>query len=170
MVQGEWARLIDYSRGTQGAAVGTKENPPFSIEFSPDGGRLAVWSDAGMGLRDAKTNAWLAEPNATQPFGGPYLAWSADGAFIASAGEGSVSVWDGRTGAFLGAAAAPDGAVAFTEDSKVLIAARDGSVRTWDPRPSAWVAAACRMAGRDLTEAEWRSYLPDRDYAPVCSS
>lgn len=57
----------------------------------------------------------------------------------------------------------------FDDQGKLPIADSRGTVRTWDLRPSAWIAAACRMAGRDLTEAEWRSYLPDREYDPVCS-
>lgn len=168
---GDWARSIDYSTGAVGAAIGEREDSPIAGEFSPDGQRLFLtWRDGRVGLLDVTTGSWLATPTATQPYGGMNLAWSADGAFIASSGAGKVAVWDGRTGAFVGASAAPDGSVGFTEDGKVVVAALDGTVRTWDPRPSAWVDAACRMAGRDLTEAEWRSYLPDRDYAPVCSS
>ena len=176
VVHGDWARTIDYSTGELGATIGTKEEPAVVGEFSRDGQRLVVvTTDGRIGLLDVTTNAWLAAPNATRPVGvdplnsAIHLAWSADGALIASSGGGKVTAWDGRTGALVGAAAAPDGSVAFTEDGKVLVAALDGTVRTWDPRASAWVAAACRMAGRDLTEAEWRSYLPDRDYAPVCS-
>jgi len=176
VVHGDWARTIDYSTGELGATIGTKEEPVVVAEFSRDGQRLVVvTTDGRIGLLDVTANSWLAEPNATRPLGvdplnnAIHLAWSADGALIASSGGGKVAAWDGRTGAFVGAVAAPEGAVAFTEDGEVLVAALDGTVRTWDPRPSAWVAAACRMAGRDLTEAEWRSYLPDRDYAPVCS-
>jgi WD40 repeat protein len=170
VAHGDWARIIDYSTGKLGSAIGTKEDPPQSEEFSPDGQRLAVaYGDGRLGIWDVRRGSWLAAPDATSPFGGWHLAWSADGAYVASSGAGKVAAWDGRTGAFLGAAAAPDGAVAFTEDGRILVAAADGTVRTWDPRPSAWVAAACRMAGRDLSEAEWRSYLPDRDYSPVCS-
>ncbi|WP_169312929.1 BTAD domain-containing putative transcriptional regulator [Intrasporangium calvum] len=171
VAHGEWAQTIDYSTGQLGAAIGAKDDPPSAGEFSPDGQRLFLsWLDGRIALLDVTTDSWLAAPSATQPYGGRYLAWSVDGSLIASSKEGGkVAVWDGRTGAFVGAVAAPEGAVAFTEDGEVLVASLDGTVRTWDPRPSAWVAAACRMAGRDLTEDEWRSYLPDRDYAPVCS-
>ena len=171
VIHGDGSRLVDYSTGKPGAVIGTTEDPPAAGEFSPDGQRLFLsWLDGRIGLLDVTTTSWLVAPNATQPHGGLYSAWSADGALVASSSPGDkVAVWDGRTGAFIGAVGAPEGAVAFTEDGKVLVAGLDGTVRTWDPRPEAWVAAACQMAGRDLTEAEWRSYLPDRDYDPVCS-
>jgi WD40 repeat protein len=170
VAHGDWARSVDYSTGTLGDSVGAKEDSPVAGEFSPDGQRLFLsWLDGRGGLMDMTADSWLVAPSAIQPYAGMYLTWSADGAFVASSGRGKVAVWDGRAGTFVGAAAAPDGAVWFSEDGKVVVAALDGTVRTWDPRPSAWVAAACRMAGRDLTEAEWRSFLPDRDYVPVCS-
>ncbi|MEV4172887.1 hypothetical protein [Nonomuraea sp. NPDC049709] len=30
------------------------------------------------------------------------------------------------------------------------------------------IAAVCARAGRGLTEAEWRRYLPGRTYEPAC--
>lgn len=171
VAHGTWARIIDYSTGKLGSSIGTNEEPPHAQEFSPDGQRLVVsWEDGRVGLLDVRANSWLAAPNAAHPHGGYLWAWSTDGGVVASSANGKVAAWDGRTGAFLDAVAAPDGAVGITEDGKVLVAAQDGTVRIWDPRPSSWVATACRMAGRDLTEEEWRSFLPDRDYAPVCSS
>ena len=32
-----------------------------------------------------------------------------------------------------------------------------------------WLGLACTVAGRDLTQAEWDRYLPDRPYRPVCA-
>ena len=45
----------------------------------------------------------------------------------------------------------------------------DGSVVEWDLRPTTWLRAACGLAGRDLTEAEWRQYLGDEPYRGTCS-
>ena len=44
------------------------------------------------------------------------------------------------------------------------------AVGTWDLDPSQWMGTACRMAGRALTEQEWREYLPDRDYIAACGA
>ena len=44
----------------------------------------------------------------------------------------------------------------------------DATVLVWDLDPDHWETIACRMAGRDITRAEWNRYLPHRDYEPVC--
>jgi hypothetical protein len=43
------------------------------------------------------------------------------------------------------------------------------TVTVWDMRPSSWVRHACESAGRALTRAEWKRYLPGTDADPVCT-
>jgi DNA-binding SARP family transcriptional activator/WD40 repeat protein/molybdopterin-guanine dinucleotide biosynthesis protein len=43
------------------------------------------------------------------------------------------------------------------------------SVTLWDVDVKHWEATACRIAGRNLTKAEWKRYLPDQQYARTCS-
>ena len=76
------------------------------------------------------------------------------------------------TGAYLGSATVGvEGEPAFTKDNrKILFAGSDGSLLTWTLDPRSWLATACRLAGRSLTEQEWRTYVPDRPFVPVCSS
>jgi hypothetical protein len=38
----------------------------------------------------------------------------------------------------------------------------------WNADPAGWVQTACRIAGRNLTQAEWHQYLPDRTYRATC--
>ena len=38
----------------------------------------------------------------------------------------------------------------------------------WNVDPSLWIRTACAIAGRNLTRAEWRQYLPDRPYRVTC--
>ena len=38
----------------------------------------------------------------------------------------------------------------------------------WDVDPAHWDAMACRIAGRNLTGAEWNQYLPGRHYQKTC--
>ena len=38
----------------------------------------------------------------------------------------------------------------------------------WDVDPAHWDAMACRIAGRNLTHAEWNQYIPGRPYQTTC--
>lgn len=49
----------------------------------------------------------------------------------------------------------------FSPDGEELAADAPTGIALWDLRPSSHAEAACRMAGRDLTEDEWRNYLGD---------
>lgn len=165
-------RIIDYRSGL------VKPYPDLGVEFqdvypSPDGTRLFVDAlDAGTGLLDLRTMTWISRPTPTQArMVGYQGTWTADGALFASIGdEGQLSYWDGRTGALR--ASMPmdaNGAPAFSADgTQLLVADQNGSIQTWDLDPSTWRATACRLAGRELTEQEWQTYLPDRPYTNTC--
>jgi hypothetical protein len=44
----------------------------------------------------------------------------------------------------------------------------DQSVTVWDVDLTHWQATACRVAGRNLTRAEWDQYLPGQPYHVTC--
>ncbi|GGB82507.1 hypothetical protein N798_11700 [Knoellia flava TL1] len=167
-------RIVDYLTGS------VRPYPDLGVTIadvisSPDGTRLFVDAlDAGTGLLAADTMTWISPPSPAQArMVGYQGAWTEDGSLFASVGdEGQVSYWDGRTGA-LKASLPMDvsGAVAFSPDGRqLLVADQNGAILTWDLAPSTWVSAACRLAGRELTEAEWRTYLPDRPFTRTCST
>ena len=85
-------------------------------------------------------------------------------------GDQQVRVFDAHSGRVVaslrseGLAAASFGTDSWT----VTLVSADGGISHWDSRPEAALRAACRMAGRDLTEDEWKTYLPDRERKPVC--
>ena len=57
----------------------------------------------------------------------------------------------------------------FTADGSRLIASHEGGqTYVWDIRPSSLIRHACRVAGRQLTRAEWEAFLPGYEYAPAC--
>ena len=91
---------------------------------------------------------------------------------MASVSNGRLSHWDGRTGAYLDSVAVEwDGDPAFTDDgTRLLFSGASGTVVSWDLDPTSWIATACRLAGRALTEQEWRNYLPNRPFQPICAS
>ena len=43
-----------------------------------------------------------------------------------------------------------------------------GEAERWEVDPDAWSRHACRVAGRELTRAEWDEFVPDQDYRPIC--
>ncbi|MEO6411694.1 MAG: BTAD domain-containing putative transcriptional regulator [Pedococcus sp.] len=171
-VVGSGGEVVDYLSGDVEAPFEIAGPNPL-LSYSPDGERIFVGTSEGdVGLLDAATMDWISRPVAARPFPGYIIAWSEDSSRVATFSDGRVGWWDGRTGAFQGAATVGGegfGAVAFSQDGKTLnIAGDSGSVRSWDLRPGSWIEAACRMAGRPLTKVEWDTYLPQRDFEPIC--
>jgi WD40 repeat protein len=167
--------VVDYVAGTV-RPVPDLGFPVVNLSPSPDGKRVLVdTGPTGVGLLDATSLQWISRPSAAQAglVGGYFTTWSDDGSLVASSDfDGRLSYWDGRTGAHLGTVTvAGEGDVGFSQhNQRLLFAGDDGSVLTWDLDPRSWIAAACRLAGRTLTEQEWRTYLPDRPFEPVCQS
>ena len=61
--------------------------------------------------------------------------------------------------------------VRFSPDGAYLLTAgRNGDVIAWDLDPTRLAEHACRLAGRNLTRAEWERYMPDRiSYRRTCN-
>jgi WD40 repeat protein len=160
-----------------------------ALDIAPDGRRIAAGTSSGT-VRQFDIAG-------RRPFGPPLqglgfhvggVAYSRDGATLAATAVGlsTSRLWHAATGTPIGDALiagrtpysertmpidhpyasrpafSPDGTTLFTP-------VVDGSVVQWDLRPASWVAAACRLAGRDLTEAEWRQHVGDRAYRRTCA-
>ena len=54
------------------------------------------------------------------------------------------------------------------DDSTIVIATDSGGLYYWDTSTAHAIEFACRLAGRDLTEAEWRQDFGDRPWQPTC--
>ena len=113
----------------------------------------------------------LAKPTA----GANEFEISDDGRILLLAGQAQkASLYDVASGRKLGldlttysreftsAHLSPDGTTLVTNTSQ--------GVLEWDLNPADMASAACRMAGRELTAAEWATYFPGVPQAPVCSS
>ena len=52
----------------------------------------------------------------------------------------------------------------------MMISSSDGSVSLWDTTTTHSIDVACRIAGRNLTQDEWRDALGARPYRETCSA
>ena len=77
-----------------------------------------------------------------------------------------------RAGPFPASDQPPDGRgyayVVPGADDELVLSGGDQPGRRYPLDPAVWLATACRIAGRDLTRDEWRTYLPDRPYRRTC--
>ncbi len=166
-------RIVDYVTGTV-RSMPQLGFPVNGVVPSPDGRRLFVdTGTTGVGLLDVASMHWILNPIAAQAgLMGGNSQFSDDGTLFASVNENRLSYWDGRTGNYLGTITVDyEGQPAFSKDERrLLFAGSTGSLLTWDLDHRSWIAAACRLAGRPLTQQEWRNYLPNRPFERVCAT
>lgn len=136
---------------------------------------MAVGGPLGAaGLFDLGTGRWIAAPGSVDRENVVGVSFAPDAAtFITSSADGTVRVWNGRTGEQVAAlrvpgelSAAAAAAVSGTPD--VLVAARNGSVYRLDTTFSTWIGFACSTVGRNLTPAEWKAVFSDQPYHATC--
>jgi hypothetical protein len=102
------------------------------------------------------------------------LQFSSDGrVLLATSSDQTASLYDVATGTRLGDPL-PTGAPSIVpgwvrpDGGAVALTTRDG-VAIWDIEPAHLAEAACRLAGRNLTETEWETYLADLgDHRATC--
>jgi hypothetical protein len=122
-------------------------------------------------LLDLETLQWIGSDAHTP---GDQLAYSPDGSQFAALQADRIRVWDGRSGDYEASLALPadltaDPSISYLPDSSgLLVTANDGRTWTVNTRTSTWAARACRIAGRNLTEAEWLQFFPGSPYRLTC--
>jgi WD40 repeat protein len=151
-----------------------------AVVFGPDGRTLLTAGIAGVRIWDYVDQKVLAEPP-SETLDPPYLqaiALSPDGRLLASITlHNELTLWDGITGQMLAApiylfgdehtSRATD-TIAFSPDGDQVAVVGDYGILLLDMRLESWMEAACQMANRDLTPAEWRTYLGERPYEATC--
>jgi WD40 repeat protein len=144
-----------------------------AVAFSPDG-RLAVSGGVAGPLvfRDPETFAPIGAPlssNDTQLF---QLTFSPDGRLVAASDiGGQTRLVDVEARRPLGTAlpSALGDYESFSPDGKKMATSWSATTLVWDLDPALWHEPACEIAGRNLTAAQRREYLPhDPDAAPTC--
>jgi WD40 repeat protein/transcriptional regulator with XRE-family HTH domain len=153
------------------------------LAFSPDGTRLAVGDSTGHvtlwdGALRTRTGA-LTGTSDTATQGEPEavgaLAFSSDGGTLAVGGTaGTLRLWDTEGQQLLGADLPTPGdeirSLAFSEDGGTVYAGGTHvPLQRLPVAPDQAVRTICARTGGGLTEAQWRTHVPDAPYENVCA-
>jgi WD40 repeat protein len=102
------------------------------------------------------------------------LAFGPDPSLLVSgSNDHTVMLWDTAAGrrigsAFIGHTAAVVQVSLAGNANEIVSVDAMGQLRRWPLSNESARARACEIAGRELTEEEWRQYIPDRTYQRLC--
>lgn len=143
-----------------------------SAAFGPNGLVAASTSDGRLEFHEPRTLAVVGQPVTGIPGRVEHYAYSADGRLLAARGsDGAVWLVDVAARVLIGGPIplpGPVDGIAVRPDGAELAVDSGDGVTLWDLHPEAWAQVACRLAGRRLTEAEWRDHIGDPGVGPPC--
>jgi WD40 repeat protein/DNA-binding SARP family transcriptional activator len=168
--------FFDASDRTVTSRVRADPSGLYWSDVSDDGRILATAGESStVGLWDVATGAAIGIPLEGLDSIATTVDINPGGSMVAAGSEsGQLLVWDLGTGRILGGSmpgpTSDDYVTAFfTPDGRGLVVVSSaGSGWLWDVDLAAWSAQACGIAGRDLTQTEWDSMLPNRPYHATC--
>jgi WD40 repeat protein len=101
------------------------------------------------------------------------LAFTSDGQMLIATGdEGTVQLYDTSSWTRLAEipSAAPDGFYEgwLSPDGEAVAVNTETGVVEWTLDPDRLARAACELASRNMSHAEWKTYMPDQPYRRTC--
>ena len=173
---GDTVEILDLVTGTvtRRAALGYNLNAAVWIHegtaVALSGQDFRLGGAGVVGVFDAATLSRTGGATGRATAGGGRLQLDSGGNQLLTTFGDRVALWDARSGVLLRSLRVEDRTVGgFDAGSRTLVlASNQARVSHWDPRPEAAVEAACHVVGRDLTEEEWNTFLPDRERVKVC--
>jgi WD40 repeat protein len=171
------------------AATLPGENPSggvLSVALSPGSRTLASTalegSQTGVGcaacyviLWNLSSHAQIAMLGGFSPSEPNSLAFSPDGSLLASGTSSEVILWSAPQRTSIATLHVP-GPVSFSRDGRILATSSQWNanlimgtgITLWDVSSADWARQLCQIAGRDLTRAEWSTYVAGRPYQQIC--
>lgn len=147
--------------------------PAWALAFSDDGLHLAAGNhDGELWIWNLDGSAGSAARLLHSESPVRALAFSPDGSRLAAGGEdGAVTLWDWQGGDAVHLRG-HDGWVEsldYHPDGQHLVSTgHDGTVRIWPVSPEATIELACERVSGDLSAQEWKQYVGEIEYSPVC--
>jgi hypothetical protein len=136
--------MLDVATGAPRATLSLPYQPASGGLAFVRGGAWLITTETGADFgnpRPATTRVDLWDAATLQPIGDP-LTVPADAAFL----------WPNDGGDELGSGASAD----------------NGLPLIWNMDPASWEATACQIAGRNLSQAEWKEYRGGHPYRKTC--
>ncbi|MFD6798615.1 WD40 repeat domain-containing serine/threonine protein kinase [Streptomyces cyaneofuscatus] len=150
--------------------------------FSADGRTLATTTAEGwVELRDTGTWRLVGRMPSSVTQGASHYGeqlsmptFTPDGDLLAArVGFGSVQLWDLSSRITLGDALQLGGdtllSLRFDDQGVLRMIGNGHRRRAFNPEAGAAIKQICRRAGRDITPAVWRTYIPGAPYRKVCA-
>jgi DNA-binding SARP family transcriptional activator len=141
--------------------------------FLPSG-ELLVVRDTALTRVDPESLEPLG--SLPKPFGGgTVMQLASDGrTLLVNGWDNRASLYDLQGGVLLGDRIETESPILaegahLSSDGRWLAAGADGGVLIWDLDPALHARAACAMAGRELTDVEWRTYFGDDEKVATCT-
>ena len=162
-------RIVDVS-GTAPPITVSLPATPTGADFSPDGGQIAIPAGTRVVVVDAGTGD-TTENLRTHDGGVTTAEFRSTGELVTAGADGAIVTWDlgDWSASFRTHTFASRGIFLEEEDERRLVLEQpDGNTQVIVAEPAAWQDHACRIAGRVLTEQEWRDLLGTRPYSPAC--